>query len=681
MSMKRFFSLLMVCMAVLSVWALPSRNERLSVGLPGETLPAMFDIQGVKCMPAAANEDTIRLETAAIVWRRYADAWYVGAIDKDSMYVFYFYYPSETLSGSFTESDLNAKYSYMYDYSASTRQQYAYTKASLHIEQVSEGVSLNAKIEANGKHYTLTGFEKAIVPKDTVEYVFPEANMQKGSMGVVIDGEIEGEVIASALIYTTDIVGTYTSEDFEMVYSTFVRFPNKPNEKDSTFVDAMDCSAVVTLENGAYHFDISLLGQDTVLYHLQIYHPITITDTINIAINNLSIDLSAVGFMNTFFLDGSNDDYTLTIACEGTGADGIYQGAQTVSTTITDNQTGQIIRSVNTKLNLYTVGGVREADAEVYGNDDKFYRIHLVFTIPTAKDTVSITFDQKGEGIYYREDGTFYMYNEDSRYIVAMEVYTDQPEGEYERGDFRPRYTYIGVINGADTTGVMMYTASATITQQGQDYAVEAEILGTDTVLYQVCMAVNYRYVAIQYDETSGSFVQNYTDADNVSLNARYFATDGYVSLTALSRSGKLTYLEFLPKALDDETTIPVGSYTIDASGAQGTVNAGQGIMSNTIVGSVCGDYTQQGMTVPCFFVATGTVTVERKDAELLITVDAQNTNGLPIKVTYRGTSLFTAIDAPQAESTRARKLIRNGQVYILRGETLYTLTGQRVNQ
>lgn len=103
--------------------------------------------------------------------------------------------------------------------------------------------------------------------------------------------------------------------------------------------------------------------------------------------------------------------------------------------------------------------------------------------------------------------------------------------------------------------------------------------------------------------------------------------------------------------------------------------------MSNRIVGSVCGDYTQQGMAVPCFFIATGTVTVERKDAELLITVDAQNTNDLPIKVTYRGTSLFTAIDAPQAEPTRARKLIRNGQVYILRGETLYTLTGQRVNQ
>ena len=84
------------------------------------------------------------------------------------------------------------------------------------------------------------------LPKDTVVYIFPKAHLQDGQSAVVIDGEIEGEVIASALIYTTNIVGTYTSKDFEMVYSTFVRFPNKPNKGDSTFVDAIDCSAVVS---------------------------------------------------------------------------------------------------------------------------------------------------------------------------------------------------------------------------------------------------------------------------------------------------------------------------------------------------------------------------------------------------------------------------------------------------
>ena len=104
------------------------------------------------------------------------------------------------------------------------------------------------------------------LPKDTVVYTFPDTNLQKGNTAVVIDGEIDGEVIASALIYTTNIVGTYTSKDFEMVYRTFVRFPNKPNEGDSTFVDAIDCSAVVSIDKGAYHFDISMLGMDSVLY-------------------------------------------------------------------------------------------------------------------------------------------------------------------------------------------------------------------------------------------------------------------------------------------------------------------------------------------------------------------------------------------------------------------------------
>lgn len=520
------------------------------------------------------------------------------------------------------------------------------------------------------------------LPKDTVVYTFPETNLQKGTGAVVIDGEIEGEVIASALIYTTNIVGTYTSKNFEMVYSTFVRFPNKPNEGDSTFVDAIDCSAVVSIDKGAYHFDISMLGMDSVLYRLHMYHPVTssVTDTVDIAINNLSIDLSAVGFMNTFFLDGSNDDYTITIACEGTGEDGVYEGASTVSTTITD-MAGNMIRSVNTKLTLYTTGGVREADAEVYGSDNKFYRIHLMFTIPTPKKTVDIVFGNKGEGIYYREDGSFYMYNEDAHYIVAMEIYTDQPEGQYERGDFRPRYTYVGVIEGNDTIGASMYTASATITKQGNDYQVNAEMLGTDTVLYRIEMTVDYRYIAIQYDETEGKFVQHYTDADQSAFNTRNFATDGYVSFTALSATGKLTYLEFYPAAIDPATTLPVGTYTIDSSESVGTVYAGQGVLNNAIVGSVCGDYTSQGMNVPCFFVATGTVKVEAADGKLRLTVEAQNTNGLPIRVIYEGGTGMTALENTAADSVAVRKIVRDGQVYILYGADVYTPAGVLLNK
>lgn len=518
------------------------------------------------------------------------------------------------------------------------------------------------------------------LPKDTVVYTFPETNLQKGSISMVIDGEIEGEVIASALIFTTNIVGTYTSEDFYM-WGTFVRFPNKPNEGDSTFVDPLDCSAVVSVENGAYHFDISLLGQDSILYRLHMYYPVTssaVTDTVDIAINNLSIDLSAVSYMNTFFLDGSNNDYTITIACEGTGEDGVYEGASTVSTTITD-MAGNVIRSVNTKLTLYTTGGVREADAEVYGNDNKFYRIHLMFTIPTPKKTVEIAFDNRGEGIYYREDGSFYMYNEDLRYIVAMEIYTDTPEGQYERGDFRPRYTYVGVIEGNDTTGVAMYTASATVTKQGTGYQVDAEILGTDTILYHIQMAVDYRYIAIQYDKTEGKFVQHYTDADQVAFDTRNFQTSGYVSFKALSKTGKLTYLEFYPTAIDPATTLPVGIYPIDSSEATGTVYAGQGVQNNAVVGSVCGDFTSQGLEVPCFFVATGTVKVEAADGKLRLTLDAQNTNGLPIQVTYyEGT---TALENATTDTIAVRKIVRDRQVYILYGADTYTTTGVLLNK
>lgn len=235
------------------------------------------------------------------------------------------------------------------------------------------------------------------------------------------------------------------------------------------------------------------------------------------------------------------------------------------------------------------------------------------------------------------------------------------------------------MIEGNDTTGVAMYTASATVTKQGTGYQVDAEILGTDTILYHIQMEVDYRYIAIDYDKTEGKFVQHYTDADQVAFDTRNFQTSGYVSFKALSKTGKLTYPEFYPTTIDPATTLPVGIYPIDSSEATGTVYAGQGVQNNVVVGSVCGDFTSQGLEVPCFFVATGTVKVEAADGKLRLTLDAQNTNGLPIQVTYyEGT---TALENATTDTIAVRKIVRDGQVYILYGADTYTTTGVLLNK
>ena len=81
----------------------------------------------------------------------------------------------------------------------------------------------------------------------------------------------------------------------------------------------------------------------------------------------------------------------------------------------------------------------------------------------------------------------------------------------------------------------------------------------------------------------------------------------------------------------------------------------------------------------PLYFFTQGQVTVKKLDGKRIsIEVEAMNSYDVPIHITYEGAPV-TAIEETSADETlrgMATKMLRNGVLYIQRGETLYNVLG-----
>ena len=80
----------------------------------------------------------------------------------------------------------------------------------------------------------------------------------------------------------------------------------------------------------------------------------------------------------------------------------------------------------------------------------------------------------------------------------------------------------------------------------------------------------------------------------------------------------------------------------------------------------------------PIYFMVSGNAVVENADGALKITVDAVNSYDRPIHVVINA-GVQTALDNTTADKVAAQKVVKDGQVYILRNGKTYTVTGAEV--
>ncbi len=557
------------------------------------------------------------------------------------------------------------------------------------ITQTTTGYDLNAIIVSDGVVYSVTAHQAAKpLPKDTLvlnytrEAEFFATKSLFGFTAKDLFPEVSADSIDTHIVIKGDpktVVGEYKGADFSD--GNYLSYESATPRRVTVWDDI---KATVTADDDYYLCSAEWFGSDTILYQISLKAPkpvvIVPKDTVKITATNLrtSFDESA-GIADFEATNAAGDAIAITL--DTYDLYGTFTSSNLKMGSIKHNGS---LHSLTMAFDLNLT--IEQDDTNfphitgsVLGNDTVLYVLDLSHAVPTPKKEVTIDFTAPGESCFFTRQGYYFMYNANDQYLMAMEVYTSLPEDTYTYYAFNRSYTHLGVISATDTTDVLMLNCTATITEgENKQYSLEADFLGSDSVLYHITSSFNYtESEAIEYDAVMGSVDRTYTASDAVTLRVED-KENQKIFFRAVSKSqsdevGLFFYVE-------DTTTvlIPAGTYDIDDSGAAGTVYACQGIDPDDgmLYPSYYGTLNAAGHLSSVFMLHTGTVEVVYVDGKLTFTLDGKNSNNLPVKIVYDGTQ--TAL-APATVRPAATKVLRNGQLYIRQGDKTYTIMGAQV--
>lgn len=754
-------------------------------------LSAVFGIH------AANVADTIRIYAtglAACEYDKDANDWYLALISEDYKYIACFDYVSEEVTGTFSQQDMLADYSWIQE--RRSGKYIDYRSATLTVRKTDNGlIEVHADIlGSDGNVYIVDVHRVDLVPKDTVVYHFEDAELNIGTINFQMHTADVPEAYFSTIIYYEGLIdGSYTDADMAP-YGACLRFVKPQEEKNDTiWVDALRYDLDITQQGYVYQANAEMLGSDSVLYLVSMTsHSFEPKRTVDIAIRNMTIE-NLTTTQGIYYLDGFNDDYEVSVQVT---ADSIADGEFSTNLVTTVTSAAGTVTGLQTTLTMTTDLKSRLVKINMLGKDTVLYRIDMGYIIPTPTDTVSVPFIHSCELTHAKAAGNYQFYNRDSRYIAAIDVHTDTLGGTFSGDDIDKYYSFLGVIRGRDTLGVRVMDAKVTLRQSAPDTTfLTAEVIGDDSVMYHVTMFYvppvakdtvvlniphaeyydknmqgayqmhgytpdstyyisitpftettegtfevsdmysKYSYIArfdskdrftripfysgevtatlrghyidmaggimgrdsifykvnmsalkpLPYDSVSDQAEFAYSTQDEVTVNTAYLADSSMILFDAVSYgTTNTTYIRFNTTTTDPVTLIPTGVYPIDDSRRSGTVLAGS--ISTDKDGNPAPAPSFFARTLwtgqivpPLYFMVEGTVSVENRDGYLYIEVNARNSYGRPIHITYNSNP--TPVDNITTPATRARKVLRDGQVLILRDDKTYTLTGAEVKR
>ena len=140
----------------------------------------------------------------------------------------------------------------------------------------------------------------------------------------------------------------------------------------------------------------------------------------------------------------------------------------------------------------------------------------------------------------------------------------------------------------------------------------------------------------MQYDATEGDLIRYYNESDALSIDTTY-ASEGQLSIRIVaSDNSDLLSLVLFAESTVPGTIIPEGTYPITSEPAYGTAYASPGVQNGSVYPSFYGMLNSKGQILtPLYFLESGNVVVEVVDGNLKISVDAANSNNVPMTIVY----------------------------------------------
>lgn len=206
-----------------------------------------------------------------------------------------------------------------------------------------------------------------------------------------------------------------------------------------------------------------------------------------------------------------------------------------------------------------------------------------------------------------------------------------------------------------------------------------AEAICADSVYYHITMTAHYEREYLRGDMPFGSIERTYTANDILSTMDKSEEKGWiYVAVGAADQSD-LMAMHFFVDSTDADILIPEGEYKINKSFRPGTVlgNAGpddQNQISTPFYATV----DNLGYLTNIYMWVKGTVTVAKKDGKLYLEVNALNSYDVPVHIIYDG-SISTALPKIQYPVSNTHKIIRNGQLIILKDGAEYNAQGIQI--
>ena len=550
-----------------------------------------------------------------------------------------------------------------------------------------EGQTYNLVADALGSdtimyHITMSYTKPA--PTDTIDIV---------ATNMVIDeyefwGKYFCEVSASNADYTVTLdmanglpLGELTYEDFNVEYSSVYRIA------DATEIVLDDIlSATVSMVDGQRAIKAQVVGVDNILYNLDLSYVIPeATDTVNVVFDQAAVATYYAQF-GDYYIYNESKDYLVSL--DIFEEEGNLMGEYTAEDfDLEYTQVGVVADStVVTIVDAKAVVTPVEEDivhivAELLGQNGTLYIINTDVDVSKKglehDATEGFLLDEyTTEDIYtisdYSNYGFIYFDVEaaDGTDLMGLQFWVDAAD----ENTIIPVGTY--PINGSMESGTVM--ASAGLTDEGLTYSLygtmdeegyivppcwfmtggEVVVTEEDGVLKIAVDAVNSNnliiYVTCEYNLNTQQGLPNDATAADGELNRTYGAEDQVFFTTDFLPDFGMLFVDVMPAdnseilcvgfmadEIDSQITITPGTYEISASGEIGTAMASTGLTEDGYVTeSYFATLTADGyLTTPLYFLVSGTVVVENVDGQFKMTVDAVNSNGIPVHIVYDPTA------------------------------------------
>lgn len=421
-------------------------------------------------------------------WYEETQDWYWGFIDQSMQYfvALDWYGSPNSPFGMVTFDMLTPDDSHITSYE--TFEQATFEGGGFSVRQVKISNNMSAikiageLLGSDGNIYVLSGQLETLTPQDTIPLDIPNATISlQDDTTLLLSGSTES-ASAKAVIHSKQLTGKYSSEEFDMEQVKVV--------VDGKTIDIWDIQANI-LANATYTdlvAELTVLSKDTTVYAFRLAQPVAIEDTVAVAINNMQID-DSWGEHSMYFLYGS----TTGIAIEAVTSN-LTPGTYTMEKGTLDLTLavgGKIVEVLGGTLALEeNMEGEISADVECLASDNKLYRLHMCWAVPTPTKTVVFDFTERAVANIDKNRDIFQMIGTNANASVAVGVqhWTPGRNMTITTESVLLDYTAVALFNGGDTIVNAVATVEGSMKVVKDTLWMNVEIICFDSVQYNVRM-------------------------------------------------------------------------------------------------------------------------------------------------------------------------------------------------